>query len=141
MSDVSTSDAAFNSSTTVIDKRSVRRSLNPSMKEVAVSPFNTRVMIDQETSAVVSTANSLTSPIKTFSRDAVTHTDPSVFYGQEYIDFLKESHEEEIRVKDEEISELKKQKTSLEKQLQQTKAELMRERERIGLERGWKKHF
>lgn len=129
----------------VSSKRSLGQSMTQAvLNETLTTKTGTRASTrkaNKQTSAVIVTANAITSPFKETLYEVSVQTESQVLYDQEYIDFLKKSHEQIIETKDQEINELKRRLVIVEKQLQQTRAELVKEKERIGLEKGWKKHF
>jgi len=118
-----------------------RKSQEQFLADAALGPVSWRTT-DRSTLARTSTANTLSSPcFKTYSVDACIQTDAIVFYDQEYIDFLQQTHQEELEAKENELEEVQGKLAATRRELEQTKIELRRERERIGFEKGWKKYF
>lgn len=125
-----------------VSEGSSRKSQSHSLlADAALSPVSWRTT-DRSTLARISTANTLSSPcFKTYSVDACIQTDAVIFYDQEYIDFLQQTHQEELEGKENELEEVKEKLAATRRELEQTKIELRRERERVGFEQGWKKYF
>lgn len=113
-----------------------RRSLSRSMAEAAAVRST-----DQSCLAVPVTSHAAVSPFKHVMSDGATQTTKVDVYEQAYIDFLEESHAQALQSKDEELAELRKKVAKLNGQVQRLEAELKKEKERAGFERGWKKHF
>lgn len=114
-----------------------RRSLIRALDHAA----NIRTTSDQSSMAAPETTEIGLSPFKLTCQAKATQTAQIVVYDQKYIDFLKDSHHQSLRAKDEELAELQAKEKSLRQQVQRLESELKREQERAGLERGWKKHF
>ena len=112
-----------------------RKSLSRSLAAAAVSRN------DQSGFVAPQTAHASLSPFKSEISHAATQTKQMVVYDQAYIDFLEESQSQALRSKDQELAEKQKKILSLSQQVQRLEADLKKEREKAGFERGWKKHF
>lgn len=98
---------------------------------------------DRSMLAQVQVADMAVSPFRTvkYSKDKGSQTAKQVFYDEEYVAFLKNNHEKTIFNKDSVIDELKRQNFALSQQVDKLQEDLIREREKKGLEGGWKKYF
>jgi len=140
--DIEMDDATYMTTRNQTKTSPTHRSLSRSMADAASSP-RPQYFVDRETSAVVGTTNTWTSPISRgiMMKDRSIQTEPIAMFDEEYVDFLKASHQGVLRAKDQELSDLRRRLTDLEKRLENTQHDLLKERERNGLEKGWKKYF
>lgn len=73
--------------------------------------------------------------------DKATETDRAVYYDENYVQMLKKSYDEMIADKDATIAQQRVQIIKLQKDNDKLKAELIKEREKLAVEKGWKKYF
>lgn len=119
--------------------QTTRRSLSRSMAGVAGEAVSSRT--NQSCTAAPETAHVSLSPFHHAVRNVATQTTKMTVYDQQYVDFLKRSHSEELRSKEQELEDQRNMIANLNRRVQRLEADLKKERERVGLEGGWKKYF
>ena len=108
-----------------------------------ISPIRGPSMVDRSLTAQADTRNALLSPFPqiVWGVEKTTQTNKMNYYEEEYVDFLKTSHALEVKNRDYRIRKLEAENKRLQDELDESRLELLKEKERVGNEKGWKKYF